>query len=163
MEMALTEDDDVVETLPPYGSHEAFSIRILPRRSRCGEDFVDTETVDPTAELVAEDAVAIAEQVLGRGVFGERLDDLLGGPGSAGALGDAEVKNATSVVSQDKEDIQNPKRRGGYREEIDRCQRADVVVEEGAPGLGGRLARLGGIKRDTLRSLMSMPSLSNSP
>src|SRR5450432_2544530 len=143
MEMALTEDDDVVETLPPYGSHEAFSIRILPRRSRCGENFVDTETVDPTAELVAEDAVAIAEQVLGRGVFGERLDDLLGGPGSAGVLGDAEVKNAAPVVSQDEEDIQNPKRRGGYREEIDRCQRADVVVEEGAPGLGGRLARLG--------------------
>lgn len=58
-------------------------------------------------------------------------------------LGDAEVKNAGPVASQDEEDIQNPKRRGGYREEIDRCQRADVVVEEGAPGLGGRLPRLG--------------------
>lgn len=31
MEMALTEDDDVVETLPPYGSHEAFSIWIFAK------------------------------------------------------------------------------------------------------------------------------------
>jgi hypothetical protein len=53
-EVALTEDDDVVETLPPHGSHEAFSIWIPPRRPRCGEDVLDAEALDATAELVAE-------------------------------------------------------------------------------------------------------------
>src|ERR1017187_2669910 len=142
-EMALTEDDDVVETLPPYGSHEAFSIWILPRRPRCREDFLDAEALDATAELVAEDAVAVADHESGRRVLGEGLDDLLGGPGRAGVLGDVEVKNAAAVVGQDEEEIQNAKRRRRNREEIDRCQRADMVVEEGAPGLRGGLPWLG--------------------
>jgi hypothetical protein len=54
-EVALTEDDDVVETLPPRGSHEAFSIWILPGRSRSRGDLLDAEALDATAELVAED------------------------------------------------------------------------------------------------------------
>jgi hypothetical protein len=34
---------------------------------------------------------------------------------------------------------------------LDRCQRADVVVEESAPGLRAGFRGLGGMKRDTLR------------
>src|SRR5450631_177954 len=143
MEMALTEDDDVVETFPPHGSYQAFSKWILPRRSRRGKDFVDAEAVDATAELVAVDAVAVPDQVLGRRVFGERLDDLLRGPGRTGRLGDIEVKNAATVVGKDEEDIQNAKRRRRYREEIDRYQRPDVVLEERAPGLRRWLSWLG--------------------
>jgi hypothetical protein len=71
-EMALTEDNDVVETLPPCGSHEAFSIRILPRRPRCREDLLDAEALDATEELVAENAVAVADHKPGRRVLGER-------------------------------------------------------------------------------------------
>src|ERR1017187_2008844 len=105
MEMTLTEDDDVVETLPPYGSHEAFSIWILPRRPRCREDLLDAEALDATAELVAEDAVAVADHEPRRRVLGEGLYYLLDGPGCAGVLGDVEVKNAAAVVGQDEEDI----------------------------------------------------------
>ena len=65
--MALTEYDDVVETLPPYGSHEAFSIWILPRRPRCREDLLDAEALDATAELVAEDAVAVPNRIMNLG------------------------------------------------------------------------------------------------
>ena len=117
-EMALTEDDDVVETLPPYGSHEAFSIRILPRRPRCREDLLDVEALDATAELVAEDAVAVADHEPGRRVLGEGIDDL------------CEPTWLSRKVRQ--------------------------VCECGVRGLGG-------MKRDTLRSPMSMPSFSNSP
>src|SRR5438552_8789410 len=105
MEMALTEDDDVVETFPPHGSYQAFSKWILPRRSRRGKDFVDAEAVDATAELAAEKADMVVDQVHGRRVFGERFDYLLGGPGRAGVLGDAEVTHAAPVEGQDEEDI----------------------------------------------------------
>src|ERR1022692_4510678 len=80
---------------------------------------------------------------LGAVFLGEGLDDLLGSPGRGRGVGDVEVKNAAAVVGQDEEDIQNAKRRRGNRKEIDRCQRADMVVEEGAPGLRGRLPWLG--------------------
>src|ERR1022692_163219 len=142
-EMALTEDDDVVETFPPYGSHKSFSIWILPRRPRCREDLLDAEALNATAELVAENAVAVADHEPRRRVLGESLDDLLGGPGRTGVLGDVEVKNAAAVVGQNEEDIQNAKRRRGNREEIDRRQRADMVVEEGPPGLRVRRPWLG--------------------
>src|SRR5450631_420650 len=142
-EMALTEDDDVVETLPPYGSHEAFGIWILPRRPRCGEDLLDAEALDATAELVAENAVAVADHEPRRRVLGESLDDLLGGPCRAGVLGDVAVKNAAAVMGQDEEDIKNAKRRRRNSEEIDRCQRAEVVVEKSAPGLRGWLPWFG--------------------
>ena len=56
MEMAFAEDDDMVETFPPHGSHEAFSKGILPRRPRCGETFVDANAQNATTELVAENA-----------------------------------------------------------------------------------------------------------
>jgi len=133
--MALTENDDVVETLPPYGCHEAFSIWILPRGPRCGEDLLDPQALDATAELVAENAVAVADHERRRRILGEGLNDLLGGPGRCRGVGDVEMEDAASVVGQDEEDIENAKCRGGYCEEIDRCERADVVVEKSAPGL----------------------------
>jgi hypothetical protein len=161
--MALTEDDDVVETVPPYGSHKAFSIWILPRRLGCRKDFFDAETVDAAAELVAVDTIAVADHVLERRVLGERLDDLLGGRGRAGVLGDAEVRTWRRSWAKTKKTYRTRNVAVGT-EEIDRCQRADVVVEEGAPGFcEGGFRGLGGMKRDTLRSPMSIPSLSNSP
>src|SRR5450631_4832043 len=161
--MALTEDDDVVETLPPYGSHEAFSIWILPRRPRCGEDLLDAETLDATAELVAVNAVAVADHEPRRGVLGEGLDNLLGGPGRAGALGDVEVKNAAAIVGQDEETYRTRNVAvGTVKKSIDASEltwlsrKVRQVCEGGFRGLGG-------MKRDTLRSAMSMPSFSNSP
>ena len=103
----------MVETLPPHGSQEAFGKRILPRRLRCGETFFDAEALDSTTELVAENAVAVSDHQPRRRVLGERLYDLLGGPGRAGVLGDVEVKNAAAVVGQDEEDIENAKGRSG--------------------------------------------------
>ena len=57
-----------------------------------------------------------------------------------GMLGDVEVNNASAVVGQDEEDEEDAEGGGGHGEEVDRGQRAEVVVEEGAPGLRGWLA-----------------------
>lgn len=84
--------------------------------------------------------------VLGRGVLGKGFDDLLGGPGCTRMLGDIEVDDATAVMDQDEEDEEHAKGCGGDREEIDGRHGADVVVEEGSPGLRGWPARLLGHK-----------------
>ena len=109
------------------------------------------------------DAIAITDHVCGRTVFRKCLHDLLGGPSRGGMLGDVEVKKTASVVGQDEEDVEDAEGDGRHGEEVNRCQRPDVVLEEDRHVCEGGLRGLGGMKRETLRSPMSMPSLSNSP
>ena len=42
-------------------------------------------------------AIAIAEEIRRRGIVGEGVDDLLGGPSSGGVLGDVEVDDAPAM------------------------------------------------------------------
>jgi hypothetical protein len=51
---------------------------------------------------------------------------------------------AVRLGQQDEENEEHAEGRGRHVEEVDRRQRAEVVVEEGAPRLGGRLGRLCG-------------------
>ena len=160
--MALTKDDDVLEPLPSDGSHETFCMWILPRRPRCGEDLLDAEALDATAELVAENAVAIADHEPRRRILGEGLDDLLGGPGRGRGVGDVEVKNAAALVGQDEEDIQNANVAvGTVKKSIDASE-PTWLSRKVRQVWEGRCRHLGGMKRDTVRSPMSMPSFSKS-
>src|SRR5262245_6034685 len=77
-QMSLARDDDVVETFSPDGPNQALHVRIRPRRPRRGEHFLDSERLYMTAELVAIDDVAIAQEVASRGIVWESFADLLG-------------------------------------------------------------------------------------
>jgi hypothetical protein len=136
-EMPPAEDDDMVEAFSTYRIHKALRIRVLPRTPRRGEHLLESHALDPTTEVVAVDAVAIADDVPGRRVPGQGFDDLLGSPGGAGMLGDVEVDHAVTVMNQGEEDEEDAEGPGGNGEEVDGCRRAEVVVEEGAPGPRG--------------------------
>ena len=142
-EMAFIEDDDVVETVSAYRPDKALNIGILPRRPGCRENFLDGEALNTTAEVVAVDTVTVAHHVLGRRVLGKRLNDLLGSPVRAGVTGDVPMQDTPAVVGEDEKDVEDAKSRGRHGEEVDRGERTDMVVEEGAPGLRRRLACLG--------------------
>ena len=90
-QVPLVQDDDVVEELAADCADHALGEGVLPRRARSGDSLGDADASDPLPKLGAVDAVAIAEQVAGRRVTGERLDDLLRSPGGRGAIGDVEV------------------------------------------------------------------------
>jgi hypothetical protein len=64
---------------------------------RRGEDFLDAHAFDALPKVLAVDAVAVAEEIGGCGVVREGVDELLGGPGGGGMLGDA----ARDLVSLD--------------------------------------------------------------
>jgi hypothetical protein len=70
-------------------------------------------------ERVTIDAVAIAEEIGGNGVVGERLNELAGGPSGGGMLGDVEVEDAAAVVGKDDEDEEHAQAGSGNGEEID--------------------------------------------
>jgi hypothetical protein len=77
-------------------------------------------------------------------------------------LGDVEVDDAPAMVGEHDEDEQDAQARGGHGEEIDGDQIADMVGEEGPPGLR-RVGTPCGIRRDTVRSATSIPTLKRLP
>src|SRR2546426_135455 len=92
--MAFTQNEDMVQTLPPDRADEPLREGILPRAVGRREDFADPHALDASSKRLPVDAVAIAEEVGRRGVVRERVEELLGGPGGGGMLGDAEVEDA---------------------------------------------------------------------
>lgn len=63
-QVAFGENDDMVETLTPDGPDHTFDIWTLPRGTWRNENLPDTEGLGAARELVTEDPVAIADQVV---------------------------------------------------------------------------------------------------
>lgn len=79
-QMAFIEDNTVVDTLAPGTTDKSLGIRILPRGFRRGDDFFDSHGFDASFEELAEDAIAIVQEVVGRGVIRKRIHNLLRSP-----------------------------------------------------------------------------------
>src|SRR5262245_17974819 len=147
-QVALAEDEDMIETLSPDRADEAFPEWILPRTSGSREDFLDLHALHTLAEGVPVDRIAIAQEIGGCGVVREGVPDLLGGPSRRGMLGDVEVEDPTPMVGEDDEDEEHTQASGGNGEEVDGNQVLDVVREERSPGLRRRGAPLADQPRD---------------
>jgi len=134
--MCLAKDDHVIEALAPDGTDEALDVRILPGRPGSDEHLGDLEPCYPAPELSSVNGIAIAQEVLGRGVPRECLDDLPGRPFRSWVCGDVEMQHAPPVVGEDDEDEEDLEGCRGNGEEIYRDQVLEVVLQKGSPGLG---------------------------
>ena len=92
---------------PTRGPDQTFDIGILPRRPRGDLHLLDAQRLGSAGERDAVDRIAVAEELLRRGVPRERLDKLLGGPLGRGGVGDVDVEDASAVVREDHEDEQH--------------------------------------------------------
>jgi hypothetical protein len=132
VQVSLAEHDDVIQTLPAYGTDDSFAIRILPRRPRCNQDLFDAHVLDSLFEVVTVDAVAIADEKPRCLFVRESLGDLLGGPFGVGIRGNVEVDDLPPVMPEYNEDVQNPKGHGRHGEEVTgRLPRLVAVVRQG--------------------------------
>src|SRR5881296_3618346 len=121
-EMPFVEDDDVIEAFPSNRPDDALGEGILPGRSWGDEDLVDPHALHPPREHLAVDGVAITEQVLGRGLFREGLDKLLGGPSGGRVVGHIDVDEFPASVPKDNEPEEQAERQGRDYEEVDRSE-----------------------------------------
>src|SRR2546428_9616099 len=124
--MAFTQNEDMVQTLPPDRADEPLREGILPRAVGRREDFADPHALDASSKRLAVDAVAIAEEVGRRGVVRECVDELLGGPGGGGMLGAVEVDDAPAMVVEHEQDEQDARLSGVRGGEIDRDRDPDM-------------------------------------
>jgi len=87
------------------------------------EDFLDPHALHSMPKLLAEDLVAVAQEIGGRGVVREGVDDLLSGPGGGGMLGDIEMDYPSAMMSEHDENEEHPQACGRDREEIERDEK----------------------------------------
>src|SRR5262245_1195726 len=78
-------------------------------------------------------------------------------------LGQVEVDDPPAVVGEHNEDAEDAKASGGRCEEVDGDQVGEMVGEKRPPGLRGLGDGRFGMRRETGRSAMSMPSFTSSP
>ena len=134
-QVPLVHHDHMIQALPTNTPNQPFNVRILPRTPWCGDHLFDPHVLDPALEVLAVDAVAIAQEETWCVIPGECVDDLLGSPLSRRVRGDVEVQDAPPVMSQDQEDKEDLISHGWYDEEVDGRDVSDVILQEAPPCL----------------------------
>jgi hypothetical protein len=128
----------MVQALSPNRTNDSLNIRPLPRGSRGRKDFLDSHVGYLSAEVTAEDGIAIAEQVAGELVKGKGFSQLLPRPFRRRMSSHIAVDNATPVMGQHQKHIENLETNGRHSKEVDGDQLLQVILQEGAPSLRWR-------------------------
>jgi hypothetical protein len=123
-EVALVEDEQVIEALPPQRAEKTLDIWVLPRRPRRGDDLLDVQRTQAVPHLFAIGAVPVPDQVLWHRVEGEGLAQLPRYERGRRMRGHVDVDAATALVSEDHEHVEQLERHGRDHAEIDGRQRA---------------------------------------
>src|SRR6516162_2872680 len=132
------ERDHVIEALATNGSDHSFYIGSLPRRARCRQDFADSHVAHLFSEVIAENSIAVAQQVARELGKGKGLPQLLSGPLRGRVGSNIEVQDATPVMGQNQENVKNLKTDRGHGEEVDGEQLLRMILKECPPALRGR-------------------------
>src|SRR5215472_5089349 len=100
LQAAFVEHDQVIQAFAAERADDPLDISTLPRGTRRQQYLFDAHCLHLLHEVMAEDPIAIAQQVPRHGVPREGFSHLLCGPLCRGMRGDSEMKNATPVVRQ---------------------------------------------------------------
>ena len=106
--------------------------------------LIDQETVytprqsNEFSEVIAEDRIAVAQQVARELGKGKGLPQLLSCPLRGRVGGNIEVQDATSVMGQNQENVKNLETDRRHGEEIDGDQLPGMILKECPPVLRGR-------------------------
>src|SRR5947209_713904 len=100
MQRALSEDDDVIQTLAANRSNEPFNVGPMPRRSRRGKYLFDAHGLHLLDEVLPEDSIPIAQEIPWRAVPRKSLPPLLDRPLRGGMGGHREVHDSAALMRQ---------------------------------------------------------------
>src|SRR5215469_4085126 len=130
----------MIEALATNGSNHSLDIGSLPRRARCRQDFANTHVSHLFPELIAENSIAVAQQVARKLGEGKGFPQLLSSPLRGRVGGNVEVQNAAAVMRQNQENVKNLEADRGHREKINRDQLLGMILKERPPVLRGWFA-----------------------
>ncbi len=134
--MALIQDDDVVKKIATAGADPPLGHTILPGASNRGANRADAQTLSGLQHLTMESVLAIKDQIFWRRIVWEGLTKLLRYPSGRRMASHVAVEDASPVMSNHEEAIQNTESERRHCEEIHRCNRLTMVAQERSPTLG---------------------------
>jgi hypothetical protein len=104
--------------------------------SRRGNDFFDAHRVNSIAEVLTIGCVTVPQQIARRRVPRKGLGHLARAS-LRRVLGDTEVNDPPSIMTEDDPGAEEPKCHRRDDEHVDRDNVGHVVLQKGAPGRGG--------------------------
>lgn len=128
----------MVQAFAQNGANHPLDIGSLPGRSRGRRHLLNLHVLDLTAEVVAEDLVAILQQLSWYLIEGKPPPQLMRGPFRRRMVSHVKADHATPFMSQLQKQVKHPEADGGNGEEVHRDQGPDVTVQEATSSLGGR-------------------------
>ena len=144
--------DHVIEALATNGSDHSLYIGSLPRRARCRQDFAYAHVSHLLSKVIAENSIAVAQQVARELGEGKGLTQLLSCPLRGRVGGNIEVQDATPVMGQNQENVKNLETDRGHGEEVDGDQLLRMILKECPPALRGRFVTSQHVFADTALS-----------
>ena len=129
----LTEDNDVVQTLPADTAQKALTGRVHERSADSRLENVDSRALGDAIEFRPKFGVAVADDELGPFTKGCDLAEPLGSPCLAGFAGDGDMDNRLRVHIDDEEGEQRSKPDVIGLQEV--ASPNGVVAKERLPGL----------------------------
>src|SRR5262249_42579511 len=139
MQTGFTEYDHVIQALAPNRADHPLDVSSLPGRSRCREHLFDTHRLHLLHKVRPEDPIAIAQQIAWRSFPREGFPQLLSSPLCGRMSSDTKMQNAPTIMRQHQEHVQDLESYGRHRKRVDGNHALHVVVQEGSPGLRGRI------------------------
>src|SRR5579864_4248320 len=103
----FVEHEHMVQALAPNRTNDALDVGPLPGGSRGTQHFLDTHVSHLSPEGIAEDSIAVAQQVARKLIKGESFSQLLSRPGRRRMRSHIEMDNAPPVMSQHQKHIEN--------------------------------------------------------
>src|ERR1051326_694609 len=135
-EMFVVDDDHMIEAFATEASDQSLHVRILPRTSWSRPYLLNSHSLNSVLEILPVNSISIANQIARRLIVGKSLDHLLCRPFCSRMFGDIEMNDSASFMRQHNEHKQHSKSSGRYREEVERDQISDVIIEKRSPRLG---------------------------
>jgi len=134
LQVALVEDDHMVQTLIPRRSDPPLRERVRPRRPHGGPDPFDAEPLHAAIKLDPEPAVSVADQIPRRvPVPTTRVHNLLSSPFGGGMSGHPSLQNLAGLVVHHEEDVQRLEEDRVNTEEVARPDVLGMARQELAP------------------------------
>src|SRR5215471_21730435 len=134
LQMALDEDEHVVQALGPDGSHPALGYGVGSRRSEWRANLGNTNIAHPTIECGAITAVAVmSEKSWQLAIPSTAFDHLLSRPRGRGIRRHVHVENLPAGVIDHEEHVQRSERDRSDAEEVARPDLRTVLPQERPP------------------------------
>jgi hypothetical protein len=134
-QMKLVEHDRMIKQVPSAASYESLGHAVLPGTLKGSPLRNDAEAPDRIDNFRAEIRSAVEDQILRSQVKWKCFAQLLDHPCTSRVSGRIAVKDAATIMRNDKEAIQHTEGEGGDREEIHRRDHLTMIAQKCRPSL----------------------------